>query len=156
MFEIIHTPEKGFGLFITTSIPAHCPIGTFLGKIMPLADAPPESVQIDHDRAISPDLQCKLRFLNHSCEPNCAFSLQDTFLTLYALRNIEKKEELTFDYNTTEFDLVKERCDFDCNCKSNNCLNRIKGFSHLDASQQDILQNISLPYIKKYYEECKK
>lgn len=35
-----------------------------------------------------------LRFLNHAVRPNCEMDGQD----LYAARDIEKHEELTFDY----------------------------------------------------------
>jgi SET domain-containing protein len=39
-------------------------------------------------------------FLNHSVPGNCEFEEFD----LYALKNIKKDEELTFDYQESEFD----------------------------------------------------
>lgn len=40
----------------------------------------------------------KFSYLNHSKKPNCYFDISTA--TLYALRDIQKEEELTFDYTT--------------------------------------------------------
>lgn len=38
------------------------------------------------------------RFINHSCEPNCAAYAFDERMYIYAMRDIVRGEELTFDY----------------------------------------------------------
>ena len=38
------------------------------------------------------------RFINHSCEPNCEANVFDDRVYIYALRDIRRSEELTFDY----------------------------------------------------------
>lgn len=47
------------------------------------------------------------RFVNHSCEPNCEmqkWSVNGLFrMALFALRDIEAGEELTYDYNFALF-----------------------------------------------------
>jgi hypothetical protein len=42
------------------------------------------------------------RFINHSCEPNCEAVTERRRIWIYALRDIEAEEELTYDYNLTD------------------------------------------------------
>ena len=41
------------------------------------------------------------RFINHSCEPNCESVTRGKRIWIYALRDIQPGEELTYDYNLT-------------------------------------------------------
>jgi SET domain-containing protein len=38
------------------------------------------------------------RFINHSCDPNCASSIEDRRIYIDSIRDIAPGEELTFDY----------------------------------------------------------
>ncbi len=38
------------------------------------------------------------RFINHSCDPNCEAYIFDDRIWIYAMRDIPRHEELTFDY----------------------------------------------------------
>jgi len=70
------------------------------------------------------------RFLEHACRPNAAFRGQ----TLVALEHIEPDDELTFDYETTEWDLASP---FTCACGSMGCTERkIRGFRHLSREER--------------------
>ena len=60
------------------------------------------------------------RFLNHSCEPNAKFDNRN----LVAIREIKASEQITFDYNTTEYDLATP---FECQCKSDGCCGLVRG-----------------------------
>lgn len=62
-------------------------------------------------------------FLNHHCEPNAA--LRDR--TLVALRAIDAGEGVTFDYNTTEWDMAEP---FTCHCGSAHCVGVVRGAKH--------------------------
>ena len=61
------------------------------------------------------------RFLNHSCEPNAKFDSRN----LIAIRKISVSEQITFDYNTTEYDLASP---FECHCESTNCCGVVRGY----------------------------
>jgi hypothetical protein len=76
------------------------------------------------------------RFLNHSCDPNARIA----GLEVVALRPIEPGEELTFNYNSTEFDMVSP---FACHCDSSACEGTIRGFAHLPPAEQARLR----PYL---------
>ncbi|XBH91652.1 hypothetical protein VPH35_082979 [Triticum aestivum] len=62
----------------------------------------------------------KSRFINHSCEPNTEMQKWtvdgETRVGIFALRDIEKGEELTYDYKFVQFG-----ADQDCHCGSSNC-----------------------------------
>lgn len=66
-------------------------------------------------------------YVNHSCNPNCGF-LYSNSTRLYALRDIEAGEELTFDYSTT---MDEEFWEMECCCGEFLCRNRIQDFKHL-------------------------
>ena len=63
----------------------------------------------------------KARFMNHSCDPNCRtqkWSVRGTRrIGFFALKNIAKGEELTFDYQFERFGNAKHPCF----CGSENC-----------------------------------
>ncbi|RLN34228.1 histone-lysine N-methyltransferase ASHH3-like isoform X1 [Panicum miliaceum] len=60
------------------------------------------------------------RFINHSCEPNTEMQKWtvdgETRVGIFALRDIKKGEELTYDYKFVQFG-----ADQDCHCGSSNC-----------------------------------
>ncbi|MFN8413138.1 MAG: SET domain-containing protein [Anaerolineales bacterium] len=58
---------------------------------------------------------------NHSCDPNLGFSGQ---IGLVAMRDIEKGEELTFDYAMSDGGPYDE---FDCYCGSPLCRKKVTG-----------------------------
>ena len=62
------------------------------------------------------------RFINHSCEPNCDYLIEDGRIFYYANRDIKKGEELTIDY---DYDADSKR--EICLCKSINCRGFING-----------------------------
>jgi hypothetical protein len=61
------------------------------------------------------------RLINHSCEPNCEAWIEEDQIFIYALRDIEAGEELTFDYG---FDIDCFE-DHPCRCGSDNCVGYI-------------------------------
>lgn len=59
--------------------------------------------------------------INHSCDPNCG-STPDVFTTV-AMKDIEKGEELTYDYAMTD----SGNFEMECYCRAVNCRKIIKG-----------------------------
>ena len=73
------------------------------------------------------------RFTNHSCDPNTRLSGR----TLVAIRRIGAGEEVTFDYNTTEYELAEP---FACHCGSAGCIGTVRGFKYLSAAERERLR----------------
>ena len=58
-----------------------------------------------------------IRFMNHSCDPNCETTLEGDRVFVHALRHILAGEELTYDYNTEGDKVIPCRCRPGCNTK---------------------------------------
>ena len=62
------------------------------------------------------------RYINHSCEPNCEAVTERRRIWIYALREIEPGEELTYDYNLTGDDDVESQAEqYSCRCGTSSC-----------------------------------
>ena len=62
------------------------------------------------------------RLINHSCDPNCEVYGTGLKVWVYAIRDIKKDEELTYDYG---FAFDKDYKDFPCKCRSKKCVGYI-------------------------------
>ena len=58
------------------------------------------------------------RLINHSCSPNCEVDGKGLKLWIYALKDIRKGEELSYDYG---FGYDENYKDFVCKCRAKNC-----------------------------------
>ena len=58
------------------------------------------------------------RLINHSCNPNCEVDGRGLKLWIYALRDIKKDEELSYDYG---FSFDQDFKDYVCKCGAKNC-----------------------------------
>ena len=64
----------------------------------------------------------KARLINHSCNPNCEVFGKGLKVWVYAMKNIKKGEELSYDYG---FSFDENFRQFPCNCRSKNCVGYI-------------------------------
>jgi hypothetical protein len=103
------------------------------------------SLQLDEQLHLDTDEKCDAhelrtrffwRYINHACEPNVRIDGRE----VVALRAIAPGEMMTFDYQTTEWELVAP---FRCHCGSPRCLGEIRGFKHLTAAQRAALGAVS-------------
>ncbi len=82
-------------------------------------------------------------FLNHSCRPNLGF--ENGSLMLYALRDIQLGEELTFDYSTTMNEIGWS---IKCRCRAENCRGSVRSYCELPKAEQKRLRRIALAYLR--------
>ena len=83
---------------------------------------PGQHVEVPAEVQVEQSLdRCRWRFLNHSCEPNAKVDNRN----LMAIRRIKASEQITFDYNTTEYDLSSP---FECHCESDSCCGLVRGY----------------------------
>jgi len=87
------------------------------------------------------------RFMNHSCEPNTLVRGQEVI----ASQDIEPWANVTFNYNTTEYDMAEP---FGCHCGSPDCLGTIKGFKHLTAEERERLRESLSPHLRRLLRPC--
>ena len=62
------------------------------------------------------------RLINHSCDPNCEVDGVGLKVWIYAIKNIKKDEELSYDYGVSYDEDYKN---FPCKCRSNKCVGYI-------------------------------
>jgi hypothetical protein len=71
----------------------------------------------------------KLAALNHSCDPNVILDTEG--MVMIARRDIEKGEELSFFYPSTEWEM---QAPFICLCGATNCIHVVAGARFLPLS----------------------
>lgn len=97
-------------------------------------DAPLDRIMADHP----------WQFLNHSCEPSVRVQGRD----LVAARPIKAFEELSFDYETTEWDMASP---FTCRCGA--CDGRtVRGFRWLSGEERLRRMAVLAPHLKERLE----
>ena len=140
IFEIRQSSIQGRGIFALAKIPQGAIICSFQGERLTIPELQQKyesgNERIDDPFQVDDDSYLHLAepyvFFNHSCTPDAGVKGSGT---LFALRDISKGEEITYDYSTTEWtddeawginwtDLWK----IPCNCKSKNCRKEIRGF----------------------------
>jgi hypothetical protein len=73
------------------------------------------------------------RFMNHSCLPSAVIRGRQVF----SLRPLEPWQEITFHYNTTEYEMAEP---FDCRCGTPDCERQIQGFRFLSRPERERLR----------------
>jgi uncharacterized protein len=158
LIEVRHSQIAGVGVFATQFIEKGQFVYEMNGERMDFESAANKVSEGDEaasdlfqiGEALFIDLEETSRSFNHACEPN-VFVRGKT--ELVATRNIEKGEEITFDYSTTMlYDLEKfEKSGHQpwtcvCLCGVKKCRGIIDEFRNLSAAQQAIyIDNKWLP-----------
>ena len=62
------------------------------------------------------------RLINHSCDPNCEVFGSGLKVWVYAMKDISKGDELSYDYG---FSFDEDYKNYPCKCKSKNCVGYI-------------------------------
>ena len=121
------------GLYANRDIKDGTKIIEYKGKIVTKKKVE-EDTKFDNDKAIylfnlnkKYDLDGDFKFntarlINHSCNPNCEVSGTGLKIWVYAIRDIKKDEELSYDYGFGYDEYYK---DFPCRCGSKNCVGYI-------------------------------
>ena len=99
------------------------------------------SIQVGMHTHLVPDIDvpdsnghyvCPWIYTNHSCAPNTRVQGRE----LVAIKPISTGDEVTFDYETTEWDMAEP---FQCLCGSPDCRKEIRGYKHLTDSTRRLL-----------------
>ncbi|MGK5092588.1 SET domain-containing protein-lysine N-methyltransferase [Deltaproteobacteria bacterium TL4] len=117
-------------------------------------DAPGQtiySLQMDFNRHVH--IEEPACFVNHSCEPNTGVrNNQFGCYDFVALRGIKGNEEITFDYETTEYESITLP---DCLCGSSLCRKKIQGFRFRKEFLKKRYGIWIADYLKKQQEDFK-
>jgi hypothetical protein len=135
-FEIHSSSIEGVGAFATRRIRRGARIIEYLGERITTAEADSRYAggaalhahvllfTVDDRTVIDGGVNGnEARFINHSCGPNCEAVTRGKRIWIFALRDVQPGEELTYDYNLTgeDGDLGSQAAEYPCRCGSPEC-----------------------------------
>jgi len=88
-------------------------------------------------------------YINHSCQPNAGIKGR---VTVVALKNILKGEEIKLDYSITEEDLLWQ-LEYPCNCGTKDCRKIIRSIQGLPEKTFKKYLPFVPTYFRKVYEK---
>ena len=121
------------GLYANQNIKKGTRIIEYKGKIVSVKETS-KNPKFDNEKAIylfninkRLDLDGDFKFntarlINHSCDPNCEVFGKGLKVWIYAMKDITKGDELSYDYG---FNFDENFKQYPCNCKSKNCVGYI-------------------------------
>lgn len=135
--NLFQTKDKGYGIKAMNTIQKGCFIMEYIGEVITLQEYETRmETQYSNDKNFycislekgyvidSRNMGNICRFVNHSCMPNCAMQKWKINgiprLALFAIKDIEPGEELTFDYDFMAFNSPQT-----CYCGTEACKNVI-------------------------------
>ncbi len=146
----------GFGIFAKTKIPQGTRIIEYIGEKITKAEAErrgPKLVEYakKHKQAgavyifvlnkkydIDGHVEYNTaKYINHSCEPNCEVDIIRGHIWVIALRDIEKEEELFYNYGY-DLDTYEEH---PCFCRKTKCPGYIVAQEHWSKLQKILTKN---------------
>ena len=129
LYKVRRSKIDNLGLYAAKDIKKGSKVIEYKGKVITRKEAE-ENPKYDNDKAIylfnlnkRYDLDGDFKFntarlINHSCNPNCEVAGKGLKLWIFALRDIKKGEELSYDYG---FGFDENYKDYICKCGSKNC-----------------------------------
>ena len=142
-YELRKTSEKGGGVFATQSFK----IGdmVMVGIIKEVlngnhshASQIAENKHVLHEGLISR--------VNHSCDPNCGISVNETGAhDFIAIKDIGVNEETTFDYAMRNYSV--DHFPKKCMCGAERCCGRITGWKDLPDEKKEEYKGFVAPYL---------
>ncbi len=133
LYKIKKSKIDNRGLYASRDIKDRTKIIEYKGKIL-TKNQVETNPKFDNDKAIylfninkKYDLDGDFKYntarlINHSCDPNCEVFGTGLKVWVYAIRDIKRDEELTYDYG---FAFDKDYKDFPCKCRSKKCVGYI-------------------------------
>ena len=130
LYKIKKSNIDNRGLYAAKNIKKNTKIIEYKGKIITVKETE-TNPKFDNDKAIylfnlnkKYDLDGDFKYntarlINHSCDPNCEVDGVGLKLWIYAIKDIKKNEELTYDYG---FSFDKDYKDFPCKCGAKKCV----------------------------------
>lgn len=127
---------EGTGVFAKRKIPRGTRIIEYTGERVPIGAVYHEVIDGEPTRVYAFALNettaidgtrngNEARFFNHSCAPNCEAYIFDERAYIYAMRDIRRGEELTFDYQLGPVDQTKvpqyNEAEYACRCGAPEC-----------------------------------
>ena len=133
-YSVRRSRIHGRGLFARTSYSPGSVVGEYQGRLIDASeegDTSSASISdpaytllfaVDDTHTIDAGVNGNsIRFMNHSCEPNCETFVDGDKVFVRALTDIRPGEELSYDYNLRPGDSADGLDAYVCRCGSKSC-----------------------------------
>ena len=100
------------------------------------------SIQTGETTHLVTPLESLHNYIDHSCDPVCCIDWET--LNLVSIKGISKGEKITYNYCTSEWNLVEK---FECDCRAAACLGTIRGAKNLTVQQQERIASYMSPFL---------
>ena len=129
LYKVRRSKIDNLGLYATKNIKRGTKIIEYKGKVITRREAE-ENPKYDNDKAIylfnlnkRYDLDGDFKFntarlINHSCNPNCEVLGEGYKVWVYAIKDIKKGDELSYDYG---FSFDEDFQNYPCRCGAKDC-----------------------------------
>ncbi|XP_037891869.1 probable histone-lysine N-methyltransferase Mes-4 [Glossina fuscipes] len=152
--DVVHMKDRGFGLVCREFIPAGAFVIEYVGEVINDDEFKARLLQktkdrdenfyflsVEKDYIIDAEPKGNLaRFMNHSCDPNCETQKwvvnSLVRIGLFAIKDIQKDTELTFNYHWDDLMSNKKKI---CLCGSKNCSRQI-GAKPKEIADIDVIE----------------
>ena len=133
LYKIKKSNIDNRGLHAATNIKKNTKIIEYKGKIITVKETE-TNPKFDNDKAIylfnlnkKYDLDGDFKYntarlINHSCDPNCEVFGTGLKVWVYAMKNIKKGDELSYDYG---FSFDEDYKNYPCKCGTSKCVGYI-------------------------------
>ncbi|SMN22324.1 similar to Saccharomyces cerevisiae YJL168C SET2 Histone methyltransferase with a role in transcriptional elongation, methylates a lysine residue of histone H3 [Maudiozyma saulgeensis] len=146
--NVFLTEHKGYGVRAQSNLEANTFIYEYIGEVIDEEEFRDRMVQYDErhfkhfyfmmlqtGQFIDATMKgCLARFCNHSCNPNAYVNKWvvngKLKMGIFAKRDIQKGEEITFDYNVDRYGATAQKC----YCGESNCIGFMGGKTQTDAA----------------------
>ena len=150
-YEVRQSPIEGRGVFATQTIPRGTSIGEYTGEYLTEDEvnrryddntagrASTFLFQVTDDLYIDAEREGgEMRYMNHSCDPNCETEVVGTRVVIRTITTIPAGQELTYDYalELEEDPLPWWERQYACRCGSARCRGTMLDPKYTPASEE--------------------
>ena len=100
------------------------------------------SIQISETTHLESPMESLHNYIDHSCDPVSYIDWE--MLNLVSVKGISEGEKITYNYCTSEWDMVEK---FECDCRTAACLGIIGGAKYLTDQQRKRIVSYVSPFL---------
>ena len=137
VLEVRPSGVHGRGVYATKFISKGTRIIEYAGQRISWEETPDDEDNphtfifgLENGQVINPEVGGnEARWINHCCDPNCEAIEEDDRIFIYAMRDIEPGEELSYDYALEIDEPITEKSmkEYECLCGSRSCRDTLLG-----------------------------
>lgn len=137
LLKVASSGVHGRGVYATKCISKGARVIEYAGQRVAWEETPDDEDNphtfifgLENGQVINPEVDGnEARWINHCCDPNCEAIEEDDRIFIYAMREIEPGEELSYDYALEIDEPITEKSmkEYECLCGTRSCRGTLLG-----------------------------